>query len=141
MTYAKREKKRLVEGRDRLFRDIGFGVFAGKPRAFVLSDPEINLWEGIRADAIDYFSRNKITWWGGGIDNKPTGHLLSSQIACVNHLYALRQRPDLALAVLAAIDPDVIDAEIVEDGFVAFEFIGSKRYLQERAFTRGANCS
>ena len=141
MNYLERERKRLVEGRDGLFKDPGSGLFAGKPREFVLSNPATNLWEGIREDAIDYFARNKISWWRGGIENEPTGHLLSSQVACVNHLFGLRQRPDLATAVLAAIDPDVIAAEMIEDGLVAFEFIGAKQRLQERAFTRGTNCT
>ena len=141
MTFLERERKRLVAGRDDLFKDPGAGLFSGKPREFVLSDPAANLWEGIRVDAIDYFARNKIGWWRGGIENEPTGHLLSSQVACVNHLYGLRQRHDLASAVLAAIDPEIVGAEHVDDGYVAFEFIGSRQYLQERAFTRGANCT
>ena len=116
-------------------------MFAGKPREFVLYEATANLWEGIRADAMHYFASHKISWWKGGAENEPTGHLLSSQIACVNHLFSLRQRPDLATAVLKAIDPEVIFADIVNDGLVDFEFIGSKQYLKERAFTRGINCT
>jgi hypothetical protein len=63
--------------------------------------------------------------------------MLSSQVACVNHLYLLRQRPDLAKAVLAAVDPEVVEATIVDDGYVEFEFIGKCPRLEERAFTRG----
>ena len=44
---------------------------------------------GIREDAIAYFRSNHIPWWKGAAD-EPTGHVLSSQIACVNHLYLLR---------------------------------------------------
>jgi hypothetical protein len=105
-----------------------------------LSEPAANLWEGLRADAIGYFASNSILWWrGGGTD--PTGHLLSSQVACVNHLYLLRQRPDLAKAVLRALDSEVIESEVVDDGHVEFEFIGAHQYLAERAFLRGANCT
>ena len=67
--------------------------------------------------------------------------MLSSQVACVNHLYLLRQRPDLAKAVLRAIDPDIVEAAIVDDGYVEFEFIGARQYMAERAFTKGANCT
>jgi Restriction Endonuclease associating with ARP/Domain of unknown function (DUF3470) len=56
-------------------------------------------------------------------------------------MYLLRQRPDLAKAVLRAIDPEVVEAEIVDDGYVEFEFIGARQYLTERASSRGANCT
>jgi hypothetical protein len=32
----------------------------------VLSDAALNLWEGIRQDAIEYFKNYKIQWWQGG---------------------------------------------------------------------------
>ena len=67
--------------------------------------------------------------------------MLSSQIACVNHLYHLRQRKDLATAVLKQIDNEVTEAVIVDDGYVEFEFIGYKNYLGEKSWTRGANCT
>jgi hypothetical protein len=122
MSFQERERQRLIAARDRLFNDPGLGLFSGKAREFVLREPAANLWEGIRADAVEYFARNNICWWGAQSDG-PTGHMLSSQVACVNHLYLLRQRPDLARAVLTAIDPDVTGAEIVDDGYVEFEFI------------------
>jgi len=140
MKYIDRERKRAVHGRDAFFRDPGMGMFASKPREFVLSEPPLNLWAGIREDAIHYFAAYGIAWWKGAKD-EPTGHLLSSQIACVNHLYPLRQRADLATALLRGIDAEVIEAVRVDNGFVEFEFIGSQQVLKERAFTRGANCT
>ena len=59
----------------------------------------------------------------------------------MNHLYLLRQRQDLASVVLRAIDEEVSEAETVDDGYVEFEFIGAHRYLNEREFSRGANCT
>jgi hypothetical protein len=106
----------------------------------VLSEAGVYLWEGIRADAIAYFGRNNISWWKGE-GAGPTGHMLSSQVACLNHLYFLRQRRDLADAILSALDPDVTQAEVVDDGYVEFEFIGAHQYLKEKAFSRGANCT
>jgi hypothetical protein len=110
-TFLERERRRLVGLRDELFRDPGLGIFAGRPREFVLEEPAVNLWAGIREDALDYFGRNRISWWKGD-DEGPTGHLLSSQVACVNHLYALRQRRDLATALLAGINHEVVQAEM-----------------------------
>ena len=137
MSFIEQQRKRAIALRDSLLNDPGQGVFFGKPREFVLDEPIANLWAGIREDAMDYFSANNIVWWGG--TNEPTGHLLSSQIACVNHLYSLRQRPDLATAVLKGIDPAVESAVVVDDGFVEFEFIGQSQYLDEKSWSRGIN--
>ena len=48
-----------------------------------------------------YFDSEGICWHRGGAGG-PTGHLLSSQGACVNPLYTFRQRKDLADAVVPA---------------------------------------
>jgi len=140
MSYREQERKKAIDIRESLFRDPGNGIFFGKEREFVLNDPALNLWEGIRVDALQYFKRNKISWWLGEKDD-PTGHLLSSQVACVNHLYYLRQKKDLAVAVLKGIDSEITEALIVDDGYVDFEFIGSKQYLKEKSWKRGANCT
>src|SRR5208283_2786125 len=140
MSFQERERLRLISEGDRIFKDPGFGMFSGIPREIVLSDPAANLWEGIRDDAIEYFARNRISWWGEE-GNEPTGHMLSPQIACLNHLYAIRRRPDLANAVLRAIDAEVLEAEAVDDGYVEFEFIGEHSYLGESPFSRGRHCT
>jgi len=140
MSYREQERRRVINIRESLFKDPGNGVFFGKKRDFVLSEPALNLWEGIREDAQQYFKRNKIPWWEGN-KNDPTGHLLSSQVACLNHLYYLRQRKDLATAILAGIDSEITNALIVDDGYVEFEFIGTNKYLSEKSWTKGANCT
>lgn len=149
MGYRDREKARIVPMRNSLFADAGGGLFSGSPREFVLADARLNLFEGARVGALAYFDRNKISWWKGtksdsgddGGDDLPTGHLLSSQIACINHLFPLRDDQAAATALLRAIDADVETAEIIDDGYVEFEFIGERQYLQEPSFTRGANCT
>ncbi|MBL8484429.1 MAG: hypothetical protein JNJ60_19700 [Rhodocyclaceae bacterium] len=146
MSYREQQRRKLTAMREAFFKDPGSGMFFGKERDFVLAAPIVNLWEGIRYDAVDYFKRNNIGWWQSGGEDLPTGHLLSSQIACVNHLYAIRQREDLATAVLKGLDHEVECAVIVDDGYVEFEFIGSEkseipRRLNEKALTRGAHCT
>lgn len=140
MRYREEQRTKAISKMESFFKDPGFGVFSGKQRDFVLSDSRVNLWEGVREDAIDYFRRNQISWWRGAND-EPTGHLLSSQIACLNHLYPLRQRRDLATAVLSNIDPNIQESEFLDDGLVEFEFIGMSEYLNEGGWTRGANCT
>jgi len=140
MSYREDQRQRAVSTRDALFKDPGTGLFFGKQREFVLKTPSLNLWAGVRDDAKRYFSANRIAWWKGS-ESDPTGHLLSSQVACVNHLYYLRQRRDAAIAVLKSIEPTICDALPIDTGYVAFEYIGSRQYLKEPAFTRGSNCT
>jgi hypothetical protein len=37
--------------------------------------------------------------------------------------------------VLRAVDPDIHNTEVVDDGFVEFEFVGRTQYLRERSCT------
>jgi hypothetical protein len=140
VSYKEDERLKVIKMRDSLFKDPGNGSYRGRRREFVLSDPVLNLWEGIRQEALHYFERNNIGWWP---DNSklPTGHLLSSQVSCVNHLYPIRQHIEAATRILQEIDHQITEACIVDDGYVEFEFIGERQYLKERAFTRGANCT
>lgn len=140
MNYREKEREKAIQIRDSLFRDPGSGLFAGKEREFVLSEPSLNLWEGIREDCKDYFQRNKIAWWKGN-NEYPTGHLLSSQVSCLNHLYMVRQRRDAATAILKRIDSSIESACIINNAYVEFEYIGLKQYIKEKSFTRGANCT
>jgi hypothetical protein len=98
MNFREQERKRIIAKRDLIFRDPGGGLYRNINRDFVLSDPVLNLWEGIRQDAIQYFRENKISWWGDQ-GNEVSGHLLSSQIACLNHLYFTRQNKKTATAI------------------------------------------
>lgn len=140
MKYREQERERAIKIRGSFFNDPGSGQFLGEDRAFVLKNPSLNLWADIREDAKHYFSANQIPWWKG-TDVDPTGHLLSSQVACVNHLYFLRQRQDAATAILQRLDPTVEKALPLDSGYVEFEYIGAKQYLMEKSFTRGANCT
>lgn len=141
MNFKEQQRKKATGLRDELFKDPGGGQFKKLEREFVLKDPSLNLWAGIREDVISYFKKNNIPFWDAG--NEPTGHLLSSQIACINHLYFVRQRGDIATSILRGIDSTVNVALKLgsgsDMGYVDFEVIGEKNYLGERLHTRGAN--
>lgn len=141
MSYREKERKKAIMLRDKILRDPGDGVFFKKKRDFVLNDATLNLWAGIRFDAQEYFKRNNISWWMRDKENEPTGHMLSSQVACLNHLYPLRQRPDLATRILNNVDSRIVEAVIVDNGYVEFEAIGKQNFLKEKTHTRGANCT
>jgi hypothetical protein len=100
--------------------------------------------KGIRSNlAVEYFRKNKVSWWGGKI---PTGHTLSSQIACINHLYPIRDDSDAALTILQTINPDFIEPLKIETdshspSFVQFEAVSDYDHLNEKTSTRGTQCT
>ncbi len=70
---------------------------------------------------------------------RPTGHLNSSQVACLNHLEPARVDAAAATQVVRNISPN-FTATWVDDGYVDYEWIGAASYLGEPgARTRGAN--
>jgi hypothetical protein len=118
------------------------GVYKKRPREFVLKNPEINLHQTIRQSAIDYFNEYGIAWWDGGLEKKQTGHMLSSQVACVNHLYPLRFNNKLASAFLKRCSPDLIKAlpfPKEDGGFIVFEKSSENCLLGEKGNKRGAH--
>lgn len=142
---TKREKSvRLVQEANPVF----YGGLAGKLfmssiRDFVLIDGMNNIYEPIRNEVVDYFKTNGISWWGG---NKPTGHILSSQIACINHLYGLRYDKSAVLDILKSISVDFVDVLSIDTdktfcGYIQFESVSDNDYINEGQPTRGNNCT
>jgi len=144
MNYRESEREKVVRIRDDFFKDPGGGFFEKELRPFVLINPEKNLWSKIRKEAIEYFKTNNIVWWPGSIE--PSGHLLSSQVSCVNHLFFLRNDKVAALNILKNINPDFIEVcPDFENGYIGFEVVSKESYLKEvgkgKIQTRGANCT
>ncbi|GHV03085.1 hypothetical protein FACS189485_05290 [Spirochaetia bacterium] len=135
MSYRDDQCAKVLKLRNEMFNDIGGGLHNGNAYEFVLQNPILNLWEEIRNDSIAYFKNYDIEWHNG---TSPEGHLLSSNIACVNHLFYLRQRQDFATQVLKNIDTRIVSAGIIEDGYVAFEINGKENWLGEKSHKRGA---
>jgi len=140
--YIQKQREKAINLLPTLFKDSGGGTFSdGKDYRFILQNPCLNLWEEIRPNAIEYFRINNVPWWEGTTEI-PTGHLLSSQIACVNHLFYLRDKKELATKVLQNIDNRIVNAVEMpypdaDAGYVAFELVGKENYLGERQHTRG----
>jgi len=136
MSYKKDQRKIAVSSRNDLFEDPGGGLFFDTAWEFVLKFPELNLHPTIRASAINYFRENNIAWWGED-KSKLSGHLLSSQIACLNHLFPIRNNKELALLILQGICPEIIEPVLIDNGYVGFEVIGAENYLGEKSHIRG----
>lgn len=122
------------------------GLFKGKPRPFCLPPEyaEENLYPPIRQATMAFFADHNIGWHQGK-NGKPSNHLCSSQVACINFLFAFADKPGELANLLRTVFPRIDHAVPVEDGFyVSFEWIGEDNYLGERASknrnrTRGAN--
>ena len=129
------------------------------PHILKHTDSLMNLFGPIRNDAINYFETNNISWWRQEEDRYfPTGNIRSSQIHCLNHLFALRKDKEAILALIQAINPEIIEilpspVDAVEYEFVkgkpkilrsylSFEFtINNITLLRERYDKRGARCT
>ena len=119
-------KKLLYTNTELFFHDKGNGSFDKYEQLiFVLKDGINNLFHDIALDVQLYFENNDIAWWGDN-EKYPSGHLLSSQIQCINFLFALRKDKEVVLKLAQLFDPE-IDALLpcIQDkelGFIAFEF-------------------
>jgi hypothetical protein len=146
INYREKQRNKAIALLEEMFNDPGDGRFPnGHNYPFVLQNPSLNLWEEIRHDALVYFRNNNIPWWMS-VPELPTGHLLSSQIACVNHLFYLRKQKEFATKILQNIDSRIVSAEEIaypdtDIGYVSFEIVGKENYLGERQHTRGANAT
>ncbi len=145
--YQEKQRERAVrllkEGNSIFYGGDGGKMFMRSERDFVLTENEKNFFEPIKEKAIEYFDKNNIAWWGG---KKPTGHLLSSQIACINHLFAIRNDEDAVLGLLKIVSEDFVDVLKIEtDNFLSeyiqFEAVSDNDYLNEKQSTRGSNCT
>lgn len=135
-------QQELIEQSDIFNGTAGGGRFIGKERPFVLTNGESNLYAPIRNEAVAYFKDNGIGWWGGF---KPSGHVLSSQIACLNHLFAIRNEAEAVLSVLNNVRNEFTEVlPIPSDktpAYIAFEVVSDEDHLNEGTPNRGSNCT
>jgi len=110
-------------------------IIKGKPYRHFFKKTQLNLWDNIREDTLNYFSEKKICWHTNEVENNmettPEGNMFSSQISCINHLFILRKKQDYASTILKNIDKRIVSAEIVRDnygndGYIEFESRGTK---------------
>ena len=138
--------KKLIKNNCVFYGDAGNGLFRKKQHPFILKDRNNNFYSKIRCEAIEYFADNNISWWGGRV---PTNHPLSSQIACVNHLFPIRQDEEAVLAIAKTVHPEVkgvvkIASDDVNTGFIQFEAVSKGDNLNEmegRPLIRGSQCT
>jgi len=110
---------------------------------------EENLFPSIRGrhGAADFFRERGIVWWSHTREkDRPSRHLASSQVSCVNFLLPLAVgHSDALLALLQAIDPDIVDIVPIEHegrrALAEFEWVGVSGPLEGVPFVRGEKCT
>jgi hypothetical protein len=122
-----------------------------RPKADLLINSKNNLYPQIKDEIVLYFALNKIAFHhlNGDADFGfciPSGHTLSSQIACLNHLYPLRYDKNAVLQIAKTICSDIADVfEIKTDeyfpAYIAFEVVSDIDHLNEKCSSRGTMCT
>ena len=138
-SYKQLQKEKqltLLQHSDFFEYAIGCGICWNKEKKEWRQYPHIlqhqdslkNLFAPIRSAVINYFDVYDIAWWRQHEDRYfPTGNLLSSQIHCLNHLFALRKDKDAVLAIVnhatGMVFDEVLPSSLDKDGgYIAFEF-------------------
>jgi len=121
------------------------------PKSDYLLNSRNNLFGFMVQDVIDYFVNNEIAFWKTGIAevdeyNMPTGHTLSSQISCLNHLYPLRYDEKAVLSIAQVVCPDIekvleIKTDKYRPAYIAFEVVSDTNHLNENENYRGKMCT
>ena len=154
--FYKEELRRQIMYYRNYLSDIAAvgGIFDKAERDFVLIEDDcyFNLFSSIvegNDNVLTYFKEHEIAWWGENErKKKPTGHLVSSQIHCLNHLFALRNDPEVVKTIIEGATPLKVDkilpSPIDKRGYITFEFAyknKEKNILGETYQSRGANCT
>lgn len=126
------------------------GLVFDKPskKLLVPEDRNLNLFYDIREEAIKYMKENGIQWWKIDKESEtgvPT-HVLSSQVCCFNHLFAIRKDESAIKAILKVATgiefDEILNSFIDNDTLISFEFVYKNiALLKETQETRGKKCT
>ena len=152
-TFYNIEKSRQLDYYNQYLSGLAhnMGEFRGKHEFILREEDSIyNLFEPIRSDVLTYFNNNRIKWWGENNKvKKPTGHLVSSQIHCLNHLFALRKDPNAVKSIIESatgLQFDEVLPSLIDDNhcYISFELaFHNGEWLQEndKGAKRGSMCT
>lgn len=136
-----KEEQRKIQ--NKIFKDNVKVSYGNKEHPHILKNVKDNFFdEDLYKTALEYYNGNNISWWHG---TQPTGNILSSQIACINHLMPLMSDESTVLSILQGIDANfsdvlTIDCDVVPR-YIGFEVVSKEKHLNERTQKRGSNCT
>lgn len=134
---AERPRQALFKKTSPYFSDAARadGVYRKKPRDFCLplECTEENLFSEIRSSVTAYFAREKIKWHDGR-QRRPSNHMCSSQVCCLNFLFPFADKPEALVELLRPVFPTIRQVIPMEDPhqLVSHEWIGLQNYLGEK---------
>lgn len=144
--YCQERKKQETLAKNGFFNKAKINT--KHPCILMGQDNKYNLFVSQQDVDLDYFNKYHIKWWNSSKDNKPSGVLLSSQIHCLNHLFALRKDKDAILSIVnhaTKMDFDeVLPSIIDDDGYLSFEFAYHNDELlgeNDKGWGRGVLCT
>ena len=144
--YCQERKKQETLAKNGFFNKAKINT--KHPCILMGQDNKYNLFVSQQDVDLDYFNKYHIKWWNSSKDNKPSGVLLSSQIHCLNHLFALRKDKDAILSIVnhaTKMDFDeVLPSNIDDDGYLSFEFAYHNDELlgeNDKGWGRGVLCT
>jgi hypothetical protein len=120
------------------------------PKDEIFLDGINNIYEPIRNDVIKYFLHNSIKFWharnASETNDKPSGHVLSSQVCCINHLFPIRHDEKAVLSVAKMLCPGIKEVFLIptdkySPGYIQFESVTDKDHLNEIKTIRGSYCT
>jgi len=145
LTYQESERERainLIKNTNLFNGEKSGGFINGKERDFSLKDWKQNLWDKIRDDSMTYFNKNGIDWHIFA----RKGHILSSQVCCINHLFPIRHDKENVLQLAKAVCNEFIEVlpintDEYSPGYIQFETVSDIDHLNESKIKRGSNCT
>lgn len=153
-TYRDRQQEQAIAWKK---RTPVLSLPARRPAAWINQDGEPRGWYDF-CIPVDYAAENLLPEASGAIDlfdrlgarwhssvaGGPSNHLLSSQVQCVNALFAMTHDPERIVRAFGHV-VDIAEVLPIEDGrFLTFEYIGPVDYFGEgngAARTRGSKCT
>jgi hypothetical protein len=153
MNYRESERERqigLLKTTDLFYHGESGFKLKGKGKEYdeILLDGTNNIFKPVQQAVLEYFHKNDISFWHVPNEpvDKPTGHILSSQVSCINHLFPIRQDKEAVLKIAKTVCADFTDVlpittDKYEDGYIQFEAVSDKGHLNERSLSRGTNCT
>ncbi len=129
--FVQRMRKTVTDYKENVLGVSEQGTYQGKPYSHILPEDKrpLNLWQGIREDAVAYFTAESISW------HRDSHNLLSSQALCVNLFFPLHEELELLTGFFSSRISGLAQVKKVH-----FEYIGPEGtdYLREGG-SRGRN--
>lgn len=125
----------------------GGGWYKGRSRSFCIArgKEEYNLYQGIRNEVKEFFKTEQIAFWGE--QNNVSNHVLSSQVACLNHLFAVRKDKSMTHEIAKSITGRTDISEMLRlecdknPQYISFEVVSAADHLNEKCSSRGKYCT